>query len=833
MQRGIRIFLQSLVILFFLRITLQAQPVQITNAPENVGFLTEAIGDFVYFISGNSLWRTDGTEEGTIPLKTGFNDYFRSVCEFNGMLIFISGRNELWRSDGTPSGTIQLISKNALMLLPATTEFLFFKAEDLATGVELYRTDGTTAGTMLIKDILPGAGDGFRGVAEAGTNDLFFAGNDGTSGTELWKTDGTPAGTQMVKDIQEGAGNGFAAGGAFEHNNRFYFTGNTVEAGSEPWVSDGTAKGTLLLKDIVPGPLSHQDIEFKIGNNETVYFLVYKFADVLSYDNFSRGAGSLWKTMGTPESSVLIETLDDGGYSHHSFLVYHDKIYFFGWLNRFADGGDPRISSLLVTDGTEEGTYSVFSLRTYYGGIEFFGLVNNYLLFYGTDDGWPTALIRSDGTREGTKLAAYLNAGSPFDQKFPHSMTKVDDLVFYADHEDSDGGGGPSNPDDYFQLMQSDAVTAQSVRSIHGGSFADTRAIMNFNGKVLFTTGSNSEGSTDVTEKLWIYDPGQPAKSTTSFTLVNADTNEDMQELAEGDVVVKPATTNLNIRYNPAGTTGSVIFEHQGLHARLENRAPYSLGGDLSRDYFIWFKSFPGVHTVSATAYSESDGKGTAAPTESVTFTIVSEEERPGFTLVNADTDKDIRLLLDGDVFARPSDMNITIRYNPVGFPDYVVFKHNDVRVRKEMVAPYSLAGDHSGNYFTWGKATAGAHKVEATPYGTDGTPGATLFVRFTIEQMDPSAKSESFSLIDIYPNPAESNLPELTIAGYDGLPEVVETEILIMNMAGRRIFEDRISCGGSCTQYLIQLQERLPAGLYLVNMKTNGFTVSKRLMVK
>src|SRR5205807_5582603 len=74
---------------------------------------------------------------------------------------------------------------------------------------ELWKSDGTAAGTALVKDINPGSAYGFPAssspnnlTAVGGT--LFFSANDGTNGKELWKSDGTAAGTVLVKDINPG-----------------------------------------------------------------------------------------------------------------------------------------------------------------------------------------------------------------------------------------------------------------------------------------------------------------------------------------------------------------------------------------------------------------------------------------------------------------------------------------------------------------------------------------------------------------------------------------------------------------------------------------------------
>ena len=126
---------------------------------------------------------------------------------------------ELWKTDGTQAGTVMLKD-----IMPGTdswggpynftvfNDFLFFSAND-GNGSELWKTDGTVAGTVRVKDIFPGD-DGFGNVNGGNpnyltvfNNELFFAATDG-NGTELWKTDGTESGTVMVKDIFPG-GDGY------------------------------------------------------------------------------------------------------------------------------------------------------------------------------------------------------------------------------------------------------------------------------------------------------------------------------------------------------------------------------------------------------------------------------------------------------------------------------------------------------------------------------------------------------------------------------------------------------------------------------------------------
>ena len=78
---------------------------------------------------------------------------------------------------------------------------LFFAANDGVHGTELWKTDGTGSGTVLVKDIDPGSvGSNIKGIVNV-NGTLYFSANDGTHGNELWKSDGTAAGTVLVQDI--------------------------------------------------------------------------------------------------------------------------------------------------------------------------------------------------------------------------------------------------------------------------------------------------------------------------------------------------------------------------------------------------------------------------------------------------------------------------------------------------------------------------------------------------------------------------------------------------------------------------------------------------------
>ena len=251
------------------RLVQDFQPGIYGSVPGDLTPFRGALAFSIAFPQGG-LWTTDGTTAGTretAPMPAS------SVVAAGATLYFIgydaATGNELWRSDGTPQGT-RLVkdavpgpgNQNLYALTPAGDRIFYLaQASDHS---ELWTSDGTEAGTRSVAALRA------MGSLTAVGARVFFYADDGQHGFELWTSDGTPGGTRLVRDIAPGLASSFptslgAAGG------RLFFAADDGVHGIEPWVSDGTAEGTHLLEDLSPGPASSSPSQF-VASGDVVYF---------------------------------------------------------------------------------------------------------------------------------------------------------------------------------------------------------------------------------------------------------------------------------------------------------------------------------------------------------------------------------------------------------------------------------------------------------------------------------------------------------------------------------------------------------------------------------
>ncbi|PKP21208.1 MAG: hypothetical protein CVU06_10155, partial [Bacteroidetes bacterium HGW-Bacteroidetes-22] len=288
---------------------------------------------------------------------------------------------------------------------------LFFCAEDDIYGWELRVSDGTEAGTTLLKDIYPGltgCSAGWAGNFTECNNKLFFIAKDGIHGAELWATDGTESGTYLVKDIGiddgpswSGLGNYGAPEQLFTYNNKVYFAAcdGRTSAGYhdvELWCSDGTETGTYMVKDIRPDEGS-QPSEYCIFNG-LLYFSAYDGGQLMG----AHGQ-ELWVSDGTEAGTHLFKDIAPVPSSEgpQYLTVCGEKMFF-----TTDDGVHGK--ELWVTDGTDAGTHLVEDIRTDGNGSypKYLTVVDGILYFRASVDNDNKNLWRSDGTESGTFIVS-------------------------------------------------------------------------------------------------------------------------------------------------------------------------------------------------------------------------------------------------------------------------------------------------------------------------------------------------------------------------------------------------------------------------------------------
>lgn len=301
-------------------------------------------GGRLYFLTTRyreaDLWTTDGSAGGTIRLS-GVS-YFRLV-DVNGKLLFTNGENlltvtdgttagtrvisppppsgpviesfiedlvsagdrayftrvvcsddrqdvELWSTDGTPTGSIKLQDGSQSTpdsLTPLGNELVYVAYSTMDNGWKLFRTNGTTAGTKLVRDFTDATASPSPFTHAGGR--LFFTVEDFYS-QQLWSTDGTAVGTRQLETP------------ANEYltllrgwRNRVYFAHDTIIDGDKPAV-------TLYQSDGTPDGTSSVGVFFAWNGYPSFYSLD---ADVL-YFSAEGLNGGLWATDGTPDGTNLV-----------------------------------------------------------------------------------------------------------------------------------------------------------------------------------------------------------------------------------------------------------------------------------------------------------------------------------------------------------------------------------------------------------------------------------------------------------------------------------------------------------------------------------------------
>lgn len=318
-----------------------------------------------------------------------------------------SNSAQLWRSDGTAAGTVLVkdlfqgssSSRRAPGGLTDVNGRLFFVAHDGANTGGLWTSDGTEAGTFLVASTTSSVGLNDIQRLTAVGDQLYFVGRDVQAGDQLWKSNGTVAGTTLVKDISSTLSFN-SVQNLTNVNGQLFFTAKGDNAnGVELWRSDGTAAGTYLVKDIIPGSTnSNPDSLTAVGN--LVFFRV---------PNHPTYGQELWVSDGTSAGTTIVKDIWPGtqGFIGNPMANLNGTLLFSA-----NDGTNSR--ELWRTDGTEAGTSMVYNQEPGSINPEGLGAAGGYVYFRGGDVGTPGGreLWKSDGTAAGTVLVEDIAAGN-------------------------------------------------------------------------------------------------------------------------------------------------------------------------------------------------------------------------------------------------------------------------------------------------------------------------------------------------------------------------------------------------------------------------------------
>ena len=376
------------------------------------------------------LWKSDGTGAGTVRVSDNVNLYIPTYSGgdarmevFRGEVYFrgydTAAGVEVWKSDGTDDGTVRLkdINPGLADSRPAYFEplddVLLFSADDGVSGLEVWRTDGTEAGTARVAEVAPGD-TGFQYDLTRSGEFVYFGNNSSRGFSELWRTDGTAPGTVLLTTQTV---NGPGINDLTDVNGTLYFAEYSI--GNQLWKSDGTPGGTRLVRDFTDYEGFYAYAESLTNVNETLFFRLIT----------NRPLGSeLWRSDGTAAGTVRLDTFPAPPTSAEfidKLVPVADRLYFSAFT---LDAG----RELWKSDGTPGGATLVRDIQPGPASSNAAPLAaaGGRLFLSARTDSTGVEPWTSDGTAAGTQLAADVNPGTA--DANPHDLADVNGTLFFT-----------------------------------------------------------------------------------------------------------------------------------------------------------------------------------------------------------------------------------------------------------------------------------------------------------------------------------------------------------------------------------------------------------------
>ena len=414
-----------------------------------------------------SLYKTNGTAVGTSLIT--------SLPCFAGGSFF-----------GFPMNLSQSIS-------PVINNRMVFACLNFETSeIEPWFSDGTPAGTAILKDIFPGIQSSSVAAFFRGTDNLVFPANDAAHGMELWVTDGSSENTKILLDLNRGEASSLTSESifttllysSFNPQANSVLLSTTVADRATVHFTDGTVENTREIFDDSSEYNKSSDPEDFIALGDSVLFVA----------SHTRKGRELFATKGRKKNTKLIKNINRGGYSDPSGLEKsgRTRVLFEATTNK--KGSEP-----WITDGTAAGTKLLKNINS--------GDSGSYPSFFKARKGKRNFFVASDsvngrelwvtkGTRRSTKLVKDIAVGIS-DSNIDDMVMLGNKLIFAA----NDGVNGD-------ELWISDGTAEGTLLLLDinpGAANSSPNELTVLGDKVFFSANSAGSGI-----ELWMSD-GTPA----------------------------------------------------------------------------------------------------------------------------------------------------------------------------------------------------------------------------------------------------------------------------------------------------------------------------------
>ncbi len=448
--------------------------------------LVALAGEHVTFRADwNQVWRTDGTLSGTRRLATLASEtWVEHLAPAPGAILavtYYSGLQSLWRVPAEENQQPIRIEPAGGPLSVAWGDSIqpsgpfVFSANSAGFGYEVWRSDGSAAGTSQLDDLVTGPESSSPFIFRSWNGQVYFTADDRRVGRELYATDGTAARTARVADLR-GDPDGSRPSDFVDLGGRVLFLADATNPGQISSFSNSTgyvpAGDLFAMVDGSAVPI----LEGRRARNLTRVgnraFFVAQNLPPREYD--STFDFEPWITDGTPEGTHLLAEIaadTKRSYARDAILIptlQGDRILF------FAD--QIRGAKVWISDGTPEGTDLLTDIHPSWDNVHpdeaCPGIcsppypptriypresrrLGDHVVFIGRDPSVGEELWITDGSAAGTHNLLDVVPGAA--SSYPEGLVALEDSLFFTT------GHAPSEEDAAIRDLRVTDVSGEST----------------------------------------------------------------------------------------------------------------------------------------------------------------------------------------------------------------------------------------------------------------------------------------------------------------------------------------------------------------------------------